>query len=358
MTEYYSIAKDLYSFLEKLADDYKEAIPEAEALYGECEIFREIISGIEIKEKRKSKAIEKIKKDIEEANKKAKELIDNAGNERNLLGKTAFNIKLLAKAKGYRALFDKKREEIRENLKILSQTQHILRPEPPSRLPVLAKLFWTSSFGENTMSVGWFDFTTKYSLELIVNVEELERIKPYLCVNEHVTTYSFYAACTQFGYPILCPTQPVIDTMALANSIIDLTKEFYLPTFGTRWYMLRDLRKKDQDRDQFCQALKDIFYQDKDRWESINKARGIVSSLFQRYMMIWRIGKASQEMFDNVDFPGKSRIKTFIRICEPIDEINYKFNLNLENSIDKKPWAKGKPQVYDFLRTLIDFHDE
>lgn len=73
-------------------------------------------------------------------------------------------------------------------------------------------------------------------------------------------------------------------------------------------------------------------------------------------MMLWRIGKVSQEMFDNVDFPGKARMKLFVYVCETIDEVNYEvLKLNLMSpSRKEKSWEEGKPQVYNFIHELSE----
>ncbi|PIA12570.1 hypothetical protein COEREDRAFT_90170 [Coemansia reversa NRRL 1564] len=348
MAEYYPIIKDACSFLRELATDYQEAIPEAKALYDECQFLLANIDKIAINNHNKE-TLQKIKEEIEEGNKEAQELLDNTNKERKLLGKMAFNMKLLVKAKGYRESFDARTKRIEKYINSFMQVESIIKPEPPSKLPALAQLFWIKSFKENTRHVSWDEFVEKYSDELNTNKEEIIKIKPYISVKEQVTTYSFYAACTQFGYPIMCPIQPVIDSIKLANLIMNLNKEFYSPEFGEHWYALRALDTKPRDHGELYRKLEGVSLNNKEEWKRINISRGLVSSLFQRYMMLWRIGKASQEMFDNIDFPGKGRINFFIHVCGTIDEVNYKENLKIE-----RPWSSGKPQVYDFLQTLIE----
>ncbi|KAG2220677.1 hypothetical protein INT45_008220 [Circinella minor] len=49
------------------------------------------------------------------------------------------------------------------------------------------------------------------------------------------------------------------------------------------------------------------------RANEVDSARRAVSLFYQEYMVMWRIGQVSREMFMDVDFPDKGRIKDFIK---------------------------------------------
>ena len=164
-------------------------------------------------------------------------------------------------------------------------------------------------------------------------IENMDKFKKYLCIDNHVTIYAFYSTCSQLGYPIMLPVENHVDTMKLAELIMDLTKELYTPEFGEDWSKIIMLNNQYKDRKKLYEYLKYISENDETEWNKIiHQYRSKATSFFHRYMMLWRIGKASQEMFDNVDVPGKSRIYTFIHVCETIDEVNYKEKRHLDQT--------------------------
>lgn len=191
-----------------------------------------------------------------------------------------------------------------------------MTPEPPATLPSLSKIFWTSSFGKDRYVVGWEEFIQAYSKELSISKEDMVNVKKYIFINDTVSIYSFYAACTQLGYPILPPIYPEIDIVRLAQLIMDLNKEFYRKNFGESWNCIRQLEIAFHNQEEMYNGLKNISESNPKRWKEINIERGVVSSIFQRYMMGWRIGRISHEILDNIDFPGKTRIKLFIYVYE------------------------------------------
>jgi hypothetical protein len=43
---------------------------------------------------------------------------------------------------------------------------------------------------------------------------------------------------------------------------------------------------------------------------------------------MWRLGNLSQDLFEDIDFPGMNRTITFLEYCEPLDEANLRIKLN------------------------------
>lgn len=363
---YISIAKETIKFIHDLVDDYTNAIPELKEFIDKCDVFMNIIEKHE-QRSLKIKGLEKAVEHIKEAKIKSEEIVKDNSKDKNLLGKAKFNIILLTRAKSYRKYFEEKSDQLSKELSDIRKDLDSIAPEPPVKLPVLAKIFWKDKF-QDKKSVLWDDFKEKYMFENDINNDDIEKIRKYLCINSHVTIYAFYSTCSQLGYPIMLPVQQHIDSIRLAELIMTLTKEFYSPEFGPHWVKIRKLEPKLKEgenneegrkkyRKELYNKLKDMIKDDNKNWIELNKSRAAVSSLFQRYMMIWRIGKISQDMFDDIDFPGKSRIKIFIFVCETIDEVNYKEDWKLDQpsaSGSHKPWEKGKPQVYDFLREILN----
>jgi hypothetical protein len=269
--------------------------------------------------------------------------------KKNFGGKTKFSVLLFMKANSYRKQFSDASQLLTDEIKGLVEDIDSIAPEPPVKLPTIAKIFWNNNF-EN-QSILWDIFMEKYKFENNIDNENINNFKKYLCLdNKYVTEYAFYSTCSQFGYPIMLSVQVDIDTIKLAELIMKLNKEFYDPIeIGQYWAKITNLKynyKKKEDLEEYLKTIKE----NKEEWLQLNISRDIISSLFQRYMMLWRIGKSSQKMFDNVDFPGKSRIKTFIYVCESIDKVNYE-HLGLQQD---KNWEKGRPQVYDFLRAVLN----
>ena len=66
-------------------------------------------------------------------------------------------------------------------------------------------------------------------------------------------------------------------------------------------------------------------------------------------MTLWRVGRVSRETFADVDFPGKNRIKDFLRYVQPLDHANYHIIIGKS----AEDWINKKPKVYCFLEELI-----
>ncbi|KAG2171241.1 hypothetical protein INT43_004459 [Umbelopsis isabellina] len=223
----------------------------------------------------------------------------------------------------YRQFFKNKSKELSEGLVEMREDLDSIAPEPPSRLPLTAMIFWDNHF-HNEKSIAWDYFVSHYTSENAITSMEMERkFKKFLCNidDEYISIYTFYSTCSQFGYPIMLFIDNHVDTMKLAELIMSLTKELYSPEFGLHWGKLLELKDKAKINGKS---------NDKEIWLSI----------LHQYR-----SKASQEMLDNVDIPGKARIYTFIEVCETIDEVNYNEILHLNAN---KSWDKGRPQVYSF----------
>ena len=342
-----SNAVDIIRFIHSFVDDYVKAIPEAVEFASKCDEYLKIEKiyqqGSLPKELINSKAY------IDDAKSECEKIIKEYARDKNFLGKTKFIFILSARAGSYRKYFKDKSVELSKELDKIRKDIKSIAPEPRVKLPAIAKVFWANNF-KQTSSVSWDDFKVKYTSENSIDEGNICKFEKYLCVDNHVTIYAFYSTCSQFGYPIMLPVENHVDTMKLAELIMNLNKEFYDPdAMGKHWAKITDLNRNYKEEKKLLKHLITM-KENKEKWLQLNISRGIISSLFQRYMMLWRIGKVSQEMFDNVDFPGKARIKIFIYVCETIDKVNYG-HLNLDH---EKESEKGRPQVYDFLRAVLN----
>lgn len=356
--EYYSIASEIIKSIHDLIDNYVNSIPEAKEFLDKCDQSLET-AKIHGQRKLEKNRMNSIIKHISEAKNKSDKIVKDNMEHKNLWGKSKYNIILLIKAGEYRKYFKDKSEQLSKELIEIRNELDSISPQPPTRLPLSAMLFWNNHF-QDKKSVTWNEFITQYTSENNITEDEIERkFKKYLCNidNNAISIYTFYSTCTQFSYPIMLPVENHVDTMKLAELIMNLTKELYSPEFGRHWGKLLELKSKAKINNKFerkllYENLAKLGKSDDQEWFLIlHQYRSTASSFFQRYMMLWRIGNASQEMLDNVDIPGKSRIYTFIQVCETIDEVNYKEILKLDT---EKSWEKGRPQVYDFLRAVLN----
>ncbi|CAO3593804.1 unnamed protein product [Absidia cylindrospora] len=83
--------------------------------------------------------------------------------------------------------------------------------------------------------------------------------------------------------------------------------------------------------------------------EQVDMARRTYSFFFQRYMVVFKIGQLSKEMFAEVDFPGKARMHEFINHVRPLDKANF---LVVMNNPEAK-WESKQPKVYTFLEEFL-----
>lgn len=71
---------------------------------------------------------------------------------------------------------------------------------------------------------------------------------------------------------------------------------------------------------------------------------------------MWRLGNLTQEMFEEIDFPGTNRIITFLSYCEPLDEANFRIKIKrCKGAVDKlaaeeskelsRSWDGARPKV-------------
>ena len=83
--------------------------------------------------------------------------------------------------------------------------------------------------------------------------------------------------------------------------------------------------------------------------DNIDLARRALSFFYQRFMIMWRVGKVSRETLSGVDFPGTGRINNFIRIVHPLDRANFCIVMDK----DESEWEEHKPKVYKFLKYYL-----
>ncbi|CAO3646414.1 unnamed protein product [Cunninghamella blakesleeana] len=235
--------------------------------------------------------------------------------------------------------------------------------------------------------------------------EDWNRIKQLACSNKfELTLFGFIDLTNKAGFPIELdevPTTLDSDHMYEGTSLIevgkminDLIKEFSSDEMNKhlvniiKWYHSFDQKelghlqlppKKENETDEEKYARKDeekwiinkykaeecykIIKQmrkdDKhcDKWnkkermaQDVDKARRVISFFYQKFMVICEFGRLPRNIFKNVDFPGKARIKQFIGDCRPLDYAN--FTIIINGDITK--WEDKQPKVYKFLEDFLD----
>ncbi|CAO3601424.1 unnamed protein product [Absidia cylindrospora] len=83
--------------------------------------------------------------------------------------------------------------------------------------------------------------------------------------------------------------------------------------------------------------------------EQVDMARQAYSTFYQRYMVVFNIGRISEEMLAEVDFPGKARMVEFIEHVKPLERAYFMIVMN----VDEENWESKQPKVYKFLQEHI-----
>jgi hypothetical protein len=336
------LAKDAFIYLNELIKSYSNLIPEAKEFRRKCDMYRMMIIKDGNSETEKIAVI--IKEKLNEADEKACILIQELNNVESYFKKIKIQSKLFFKdAVKYNEYFKDCKEEMIIEIKMQLKFKNTVSPERIVSVPSIARHFWEKYFSDKDI-VTWNEFKIKYSIE--TGIKDINNLETYLCGGKYVTKDGFFNACSRFGYPIMVYGNLTIDTVKLAQLVMDIVKEFYAPDFSKSWIYLRDLYF--QNKNNYYEYLSDIGKNEKNKWNEINKNKIIVFSLFQRYYLVMNIAKESRDMFSNMSFPGNSRTKLFLKMCEVIDEVNFKEVLRLNQ---EKEWKA--PKIYTYLKDNI-----
>ena len=239
-------------------------------------------------------------------------------------------------------------------------------------------MFWRKHIGQNIVGK-WSVFFTAYSL-LYGQMDQYdlayaERTLKSQHGSDEVTIYSFISFTRKHGFPFkksiakaTPETEPPLSeearmeiTKMVMNMVTDFSKEEMRKNVIALYSWFDGIKRNDakghQERANEWAALakearklkEEDYNEEQKKAVEVDKARRELSFFYQRYMVMWRVGQVSREAIKDVDFPGKARIKDFLRMCKPLDKANYDIIIGR-----KDDWEiHGKPKVYKFLEMLI-----
>ncbi|KAI9251806.1 hypothetical protein BDA99DRAFT_607953 [Phascolomyces articulosus] len=288
----------------------------------------------------------------------------------------------------YREFFRQEAERIRTLLNDLMLNEEIISKSKETKVEDFrddmsndSYMFWTKHLG-NDMIVDWIQFKDAYTL-LYGTLEPMDEhyIKSVLTSNAkenlRITIYGFISFMQKHGFPFEknvalrkafdMPVMGEDKRMEIAKMVMDLVQEFASSEMKKNlvdvytWYAGVDKKDKKamQERaNKWARLVKesrDVKYDktketdEHKRANDVDSARRAVSLFYQEYMVMWRIGQVSREMFNDVDFPGKARIKDFINFYSPLDKANFLIVMGRQ----EKDWENKKPKVYNFLKKMV-----
>ncbi|KAI9251807.1 hypothetical protein BDA99DRAFT_521223 [Phascolomyces articulosus] len=304
-----------------------------------------------------------------------------------------FLIRTPAPKKNYRQLHVTEAEQLRSELDELSKDNGFLASpgalvtanQFKDDLSTEAYEFWTKSLGLKT-TANWNDFSENYTvlygkransdLKYIREVVFKENSNGGGTKSTTITIYGVITLAREYGFPFEHEPSSSQDNIRrsstteeirteIAKMIMDMMVEFSSAALQEhflaviQWYGKVDRKSETSIQaraDEWAQLLKESRrLKDEEKAElhrqvdRVDLARRSISFLYQRYMVIWRIGQISRETLKDVDFPGRARIRDFLRYYLPLDFANYHVIIGAE----PEEWYHRKPNVYKFLALLI-----
>ncbi|KAI9489147.1 hypothetical protein BDB00DRAFT_932164 [Zychaea mexicana] len=395
--------KTVVDFLEKTADDYKQVIPEAVGFERECRHVYDILNPIltedpdfnsylhkyitggmsdRTRHQGQQAILKEIVRTLYLAEKKINQyLTQNAQQNKTILQKIQWFVKRTYTAQEYRAYFKGENEGIRKLMNDLITTRNLAAGAGivtvnrfEQDMPKEGFNFWIKYIGKDIVTP-WERFSEAYTL-LYGDMEpnELQYVRKLLCSSggSSITVFGYIGLIRKHSFPFenvgtdLPPVEKTLSEesrMEIAKMVMQLVSEFaseemkgYLTAMYT-WYdgIPRNDEKALQERANEWARLKnelrrvEVPTAEHEKADKLDGARRAISFFYQRYMVMWRIGKLSREAFSGVDFPGKARIRDFIRYVQPLDKANYLISMKK----DESTWKQKKPQVYQFLEQLL-----
>ncbi|KAI8138772.1 hypothetical protein BJV82DRAFT_284340 [Fennellomyces sp. T-0311] len=348
--------KEILLFLEETSNEWRPIIPEADDQFHQ-DLVKYIRSSFKDKTAHQGEyaIIKNIIRSITQAETHLQEFIDQHHGKRSFKKNVKWLVVHISLAKNYRQKFNTESQYIRSQLDLLKQSA------PPADqfkddLSVEAYDFWTKQIGQ-AVTADWSQFSEAYSMlygqganiDLKYNKEVLlkENGRPV------VTIYGFITLTREHGFPfertpVHTPTAHIMSDearMEVAKMIMILMADFSSAEMQEnflsviQWY--EDIPRSDRKGIEKSEKHKLV--------DRVDFARRAISFLYQRYMVMWRVGQLSRDTLRDVDFPGKARIKEFLLFVQPLDYANYHIVIGAEAG----EWYHRKPNVYKFLEHLI-----
>lgn len=375
-------------FTLKLIDDWQNVVPEGKSLKIQCELFQSLIQDLlQYPSLPIKNILIDINKTMESTNELIKKFLNEEEKKRSVFGNIEYNIIRVYNAYSYRQTFrettqklDSTKTKIKE---IMNLSRELNKPTVHMYSDHMVNhesfVFWKEIFGEELGTPDGFGqfinhYQEKYSI--IWDNDTIERIRRVSCTNEQNFNVSGYITLTKLcSFPInieklpslvdsrgIDSAQTRIEVAKMVNELISYysSKEMRdLIVSVYKWYKgAKKINEQEWKERANLWATTIIkvrtkeskeLTEDEQLAEKVDLARRTYSFFFQRYMVIYKIGKVSKETFGDVDFPGKARMYEFINYIEPLDEAN--FLIVMRQSPEK--WDRKKPKIYTFLRTEI-----
>lgn len=198
---------------------------------------------------------------------------------------------------------------------------------------------------------------------------------------KEVSVYTFESAVCEFGFPFTVSEEAqklreddltVADRLVLTKHLNELIEQWEHLTFREK--IDRPIRKavhgiKDRrEKEMKAKKLINGWYRklnadkDEDEYTQIEQARRAWNYFFIRFSVLWQLSNFSHDLFRAFDFPGTARVRRFIKICELMDEANYRICIKQLDGVDEsspewkkavESWERHRPKVYAFLRAWL-----
>ncbi|CAO3622725.1 unnamed protein product [Cunninghamella echinulata] len=253
------------------------------------------------------------------------------------------------------------------------------------------KKFWLDIMGNTIGGEGgsgaWNKFQTNYKQEFPTakdwTTDQWECVKRVACyLGNDLTLFGYFELTSTTGFPIDINKVPtILDSNAdmeeasrieIGKMIKELIGEFSSEEMNThivnvhKWYSSFPKEVDTQERANECyRIIKRVREENPEKYTEreqlaldVDKARRVVSFFYQEFLVICEFGRLSRNIFANVDFPGKGRMRSFIEKFKPLDKANFKIIIKNDEYVPQEKLDKAVPKVYKFLERFLDIEDE
>ncbi|KAI8089046.1 uncharacterized protein BX664DRAFT_332044 [Halteromyces radiatus] len=381
-----------YQLTLQLIDDWQSVGPEGKTLLKECELFEVIIKDVKNKPHLPiTEILASVDKTLNSTNDMITQFLERDKKQRaSTFGTITWKVKRVYLAHDYRATFkstsahlEASKKKIEDTLRLSAivskPTIHWYRDDMPNHESFL---FWKEMCGEDLQAKEgntWDLFVKNYQMKYGVdwNDDITERIRRVACSGggSGLTIAGYICLIKLCDFPLNLEKLPTLmDSHATVSAqtrmeVAKMVNEL-ITYYSTRemrdlivaiftWFKDTDKHDKVAWQERANEWARQLMnnrgkkYDELDEEgrlvEQVDMARRTYSFFFQRYMVVFKIGQLSKEMFAEVDFPGKARMYEFINYVRPLDHANYHIVIHG----DPSEWIAKQPKVYTFLEDFI-----
>ncbi|CAO3628062.1 unnamed protein product [Cunninghamella blakesleeana] len=366
-------------------DDWQNVVPEGKALKKECELFQGLIGNLlQYPDLPIARILADLNSTIQSTNTTIEQFLADEDAERSFFRRVGYNMKRVKIAYDLRGTFKGATASLESaNTKItqiLNLSKQLNKPTihwyKKDMVNDESFNFWKEICGEDLHESNdtWGLFISSYQKTYHVewDSETIERINRVACTTDHQLNLSGFIVLTKItGFPIDTERLPSLmdargnespqTRMEVAKMVNELItyysskemRDFIVSVYN--WYAGVNRKDKEawQERaNEWAICVSNMRKKKPEEYdqrellaEQVDLARRAYSFFFQRYTVVWKIGKVSREAFSDVDFPGKARMHEFINYIGPLDYANYHTVIHG----DPEKWERKKPNVYKFL---------